>query len=76
MLDSPVYTISGRHKVPVDDRVKVPAPGTYSPEKVQFLIQYMIMKKDSAKWLDDNYKRNKRVFFTAIYKNKKERSNF
>ncbi|CAG5055926.1 unnamed protein product [Parnassius apollo] len=35
VLDTPVYTFSGRHKVPVDDRSQVPAPGTYSPEKVQ-----------------------------------------
>lgn len=34
VLDTPVYTMSGRHKVPVDDRSRVPAPGTYSPEKV------------------------------------------
>ena len=34
VLDTPVYTMSGRHHVPVDERVKVPAPGTYSPEKV------------------------------------------
>lgn len=34
VLDTPVYTMSGRHKVPVDERTKVPAPGTYSPEKV------------------------------------------
>nr|BAM20461.1 simila to CG8086 [Papilio polytes] len=35
VLDTPVYTLSGRHKIPVDDRALVPAPGTYSPEKVQ-----------------------------------------
>lgn len=39
VLDAPVYTISGRHKLPVDDRVKVPAPGTYSPEKVYKVIK-------------------------------------
>jgi hypothetical protein len=34
VLDTPMYTISGRHKVPLDDRVKVPAPNAYCPEKV------------------------------------------
>lgn len=38
---TPLYTISGRHKEPIDERLKVPAPGTYSPEKgYNYILTY------------------------------------
>lgn len=33
VLNTPLYTISGRHKIPIDDRISMPGPGNYSPEK-------------------------------------------
>lgn len=40
-VETPLYTISGRHKEPIDERLKVPAPGTYNPEKgYKFMLTY------------------------------------
>lgn len=40
-VETPLYTISGRHKEPIDERLKVPAPGTYDPEKgYKFILTY------------------------------------
>lgn len=40
-VKTPLYTISGRHKEPIDERLKVPAPGAYCPEKGnKFVLTY------------------------------------
>lgn len=55
VLNTPLYTISGRHKVPIDERIKVPGPGNYSPEKfvLTFSPKYSFgLKVHTEKFID------------------------
>lgn len=53
---TPLYTISGRHKEPIDERIKVPAPGAYNPEKgYKFVLTYSPQYTFGVKIHTDKY---------------------
>lgn len=55
-VKTPLYTISGRHKEPIDERLKVPAPGTYDPEKgYKFVLTYSPQYTFGVKIHTDKY---------------------
>lgn len=55
-VKTPLYTISGRHKEPIDERLKVPAPGTYNPEKgYKFILTYSPQHTFGIKIQTDKY---------------------
>lgn len=55
-VKTPLYTISGRHKEPTDERLKVPAPGSYDPEKgYKFVLTYSPQYTFGVKIQTDKY---------------------
>lgn len=69
-MKTPLYTISGRHKEPIDERLKVPAPGTYNPEKgYKFVLTYSPQYTFGVKIHTDKYAESpgKLKYFLAFF---------